>query len=68
MSCRDYLKSLNKEEDMKIFKKLLLILALVGAISIGMLGCDNDNALEEAGEEVGESFEDAGDAVEDAVE
>ncbi len=64
---------------MKFFRKLFLILALLSAISIGTLGCGNDNGIEETGEEAvetmeevgedaGESLEEVGEEAEDAVE
>ncbi len=64
---------------MKFFRKLFLMLALLSAISIGMLGCGNDNEIEEAGEEAaetmeevgedaGESLEEVGEEAEEAVE
>ncbi len=53
---------------MKFFRKLFLILAFLGAISIGTLGCGNDNEIEEAGEEAMETMEEAGEEVGDAVE
>ncbi|MGM0453198.1 MAG: hypothetical protein ACQERN_08545 [Thermodesulfobacteriota bacterium] len=53
---------------MKFFRKLFLILALLGAISIGALGCGNDNGMEETGEEATETMEEAGEEAGEAVE
>jgi hypothetical protein len=52
---------------MEFFKKLLLVLALFSALSIAGVGCKDNNNLEDAGDEIGEVVEDAGDAVKDAT-
>ncbi|MGM0376602.1 MAG: hypothetical protein ACQEQ0_07490 [Bacteroidota bacterium] len=49
-------------------RKFFLILALLSAISIGTLGCGNDNGVEEAGEEVVETMEKAGEEVGESLE
>lgn len=49
---------------------LLLALTLAfGGLSLGVMsGCEDDNPIEEAGENIGDAVEDVGDELEDAVE
>tara|TARA_Y100000780_G_scaffold232596_1_gene269013 strand:- start:164195 stop:164341 length:147 start_codon:yes stop_codon:yes gene_type:complete len=47
-------------------KKFLTPLFLI-LFGLGMASCERDTALEDAGEEIGESLEDTTDAVEDEI-
>ena len=48
--------------------KTIAAALLVSALIIPLSGCDNDGPLEEAGEEIDETAEDIGDAVDDATD
>ncbi|MHB0776910.1 hypothetical protein [Halomonas sp. WWR20] len=50
-----------------VFKKFALAL-LVGLMTFGVVGCDNDGPAEEAGESVDSTMDSAGDSMEDAGE
>lgn len=52
---------------MKFYESIAIIL-FGSALMVTLPGCDNDDAMENAGEKVDESVEDAGDAVEDATD
>lgn len=52
---------------MNFLKKLLLALAIFSALTVIGVGCKDNNKLEEAGDAIGETIEDAGDAVKDAT-
>ncbi|MBC6904325.1 hypothetical protein DWB84_02425 [Saccharophagus sp. K07] len=47
---------------------LALMLALFGATSFSLVGCDRDGPMEKAGEKVDRAAENTGDAIEDACE
>lgn len=44
------------------------IALFLGAISFGIVGCEKEGPLEEAGEAIDEGIEDVGEAAEDAAE
>ena len=50
-----------------LFRMLALAFVLSGSSLIGM-ACDDDGAVENAAEEIGDAAEDAADEVEDAVD
>ncbi len=50
---------------MKLPMRLLLATACLPAL---LVGCKNDNQLEDAGEAVDEAIDDAGDEIEDAAD
>lgn len=41
---------------------------LLGAGTLSLAACENDSPVENAGEQVGEAMDEAGDAIEDATE
>lgn len=48
--------------------KTIAAALLVSALIIPLSGCDNEGPFEEAGEEIDETAEDIGDAVDDATD
>lgn len=55
-------------------KKLLAMLRVLGMVAVlfgagfALTGCERDNGVEDAAEEVEDTAEDAGDEIEDAVD
>lgn len=57
----------NRNESATKFVKLLSIVLFGGALMTTLPACEKEGPIEEAGEEVEEGVEDAGDAVKDAT-
>ncbi|MBZ2168100.1 hypothetical protein [Marinobacter sp. F4216] len=52
---------------MNIYKTMLAVL-FVGGLTITLSACEQQGPLEEAGEEIDDSVEDTGDAIEDKTD
>lgn len=52
---------------MNLYKTMLAAL-FVGGLTITLSACEDQGPLEEAGEEIDDSIEDAGDAIEDKTD
>lgn len=50
------------------FRKNIAATLLMSALMLTLSACDRDGPLEDAGEEIDESFEDAGDTFEDSTD
>ena len=46
----------------------VLLSMLLASVSFGIVGCEQDGPIENAGEEIGEAMDDVGDEIEDVVD
>lgn len=48
--------------------RIFSIVIIAGFFGVGLIGCEDDGPVEEAGEQVAEAFEEASNAVEDTAD